>query len=69
MGSWLSFATTNSPEDYAGYDFPDAKERMRYTTHLDSQKLFTQFQYEYIDFFNSRKKDNKKEFEYEIGKF
>ena len=69
MGSWLSFATTNSPEDYAGYDFPDAKERMRYTTHLDSQKLFTQFQYEYIDFFNSRKKDNKEEFEYEIGKF
>lgn len=30
--------------------------------------MFAQFQTEYIDFFNSRKKDNKDEFEYEIGK-
>lgn len=65
MRPWQSLDTTKNAKNYGRYDFLYAKERMQSNAHSDNQKLFFQFQMEYIDFFNSRKKHNEKEFEYE----
>lgn len=54
----MDFSSPN-PNQIAGYDFPNAKEKVKFEDEVEIQNLFFQFGIDYRSFFSIREKKSK----------
>lgn len=54
----MDFSSPN-PHQLAGYDFPNAKEKVKFEDEVEIQNLFFQFGIDYRSFFLLEKKNQK----------